>query len=89
MSHLLHFLTGLATNPYQQAVFFNNPNTLIDKAGFSEEEKIWLKIGDKEKLSAAFTDELTVLATGCVDPGDDPMPDPDPSLILSWAKAIH
>jgi hypothetical protein len=88
MSQLLDFLTGLATDSRQQAVFFNNSDNLINKAGLSKEETIWVKTGNKEKISATFADDFTVLAAGCMDPGDDPLPDPDPPSIIPHEKTV-
>jgi hypothetical protein len=78
LSTLFHFLTDLATDPKKQTAFWNTPDTVIEEAGLSEADKVMLKSGDKNKISAAFTSEFTVLAVACVDPGEDPLPDPDP-----------
>ena len=78
MSSLFHFLTDLATEPQKQAAFTQNPETVMKLAGLSEADKAILRSAEKDLISAAFTNELTVLATGCIDPGPDPLPDPDP-----------
>lgn len=78
MDRLFDFLTELVLEPREQLAFHQNPNTLIEKTGLSQTEKFLLKSKDKAKIGAVFTDNSTVLAFACGNPGDDPLPDPDP-----------
>jgi hypothetical protein len=77
LDKLFDFLTELALHPREQLAFHQNLNTLIEKAELSQAEKFLLKSKDKDKIGAAFTDNSTVLAFACGNPGDDPLPDPD------------
>lgn len=79
LNTLLNFLTDLATNPQKELAFAKNPNTLMDLAGLSQEYQAILKSKEKTAISAVFTNEFTVLACGCIDPSEDPLPDPDPA----------
>lgn len=78
MSTLSDFLIDLATSPAKQVAFYLEPDTLMETLDLSEEDKVLIKGGQKNKISAAFTSECTVLAVACGDPGEDPLPDPDP-----------
>lgn len=78
MSNLFDFLTDLAANPQKQLVFSKQPDTLMEVAGLSDADKVLLKSREKDQISTALGNELAVLAFSCVDPGEDPLPDPDP-----------
>lgn len=78
LSTLSDFLIDLATSPAKQVAFYLEPDTLMETLDLSEEDKVLIKGGQKNKISAAFTSECTVLAVACGDPGEDPLPDPDP-----------
>lgn len=78
MNNLLHFLTDLAINPQKQIAFATDPETLMQIAGLAEADQEVLKSGERDKIGAAFVNELTRLSRICLDPGPDPLPDPDP-----------
>lgn len=78
MSSLLHLLTDLALDPKKQAVFINNPSSLMDEVGLFEAEQTAMSSGEGTKIAAFFADEVAPIAMTLLDPGPDPLPDPDP-----------
>lgn len=78
MSNLFHFLTDFAINPQKQIAFAKQPNALLVAAGLSKAEQVVVESKSSNKVAEILANELTRSAFICFDPGQDPLPDPDP-----------
>ncbi len=85
MSDLFQFIADLALDPRRQELFEANPQAMIETVGLVDSDRIQLDCGDRNEVTAVFSDELStdefaaVTGSCCFfDPGPDPSPDPDP-----------
>lgn len=78
MNNLFDVLIDLATAPKKQLAFAGAPKQFMEALGLAELDKQLIESGQKERIDAAFASEKSVLAVGCFDPVEDPLPDPDP-----------
>ena len=76
----------MAVQPEQQEAFDQNPTTILETTALSDGQQLAIMSQEQTAIVDAFVDELSLDELsdlmgicGAVDPGTDPMPDPDPT----------
>lgn len=80
MERMFKLLSDLTEDPFKHEAFLSDPESFMRESGLTAEEMAELAQLSGSPSTAAANGAWARCA-GCIDPGPDPYPDPDPANI--------